>query len=318
MPFLYGQADEKFIKLDIDSSTQKLKPLDSYKFHLNTQLEGHQKIKPDEVSIRLKTSPDTLVEICLTMLDAIPLPYPFYWNTLEVANWIRKLGFPQYQNTFKKNLINGRSLLRLDASYLEKLNIKDFNHMKIIMNAIRSLYGFEKSSFKRSISLPHRNLESLYKFYKTKTGPNYEKNRLSDVGRIYHVIRPRPLYETHWQILEKCLQHTDPKETECIGDPTRNKNKMYTPKKGESPTVCHSPKKTQRECSGIPPCMCNWTQEVDLRQPWQLKCLGKEKKNRHKMETHECNLQVCSLCDLHKGLTVLQKYIPDKYGTTFL
>ncbi|XP_055857619.1 uncharacterized protein LOC129920298 isoform X2 [Episyrphus balteatus] len=293
MPFLYGKSDE------------------------NSQLEGIQKIKSSEVSIRLRTSPDKLVEICASVLDKIELPYPFYWSVLEVADWIRKQGFPQYQNTFKKNQVNGKTLIRLDASYLVKMNIKDFNHLQIITHAIRNLYGVEKSVFNRSISMPDRTLKSLHIFVRTKTGFKCDIIRPSDVCRFYHLIRPISLYETHWQSMERWLKHTVPFETQLIGDLFKTKNNMFNPTNKQ--TIPIGPKKNHRDCSGMPPCMCNWTIEKDLISPRQLKCLKTGNKIYHKLRTNEkCKcFEMCKCNESRKGLTVLKENVSHKYDLTY-
>lgn len=64
---------------------------------------------------------EKLTTLCGYVVDELKLPMQFTWTTDEVLEWIRDLGFPEYMNTFKVNLINGRNLLLIDASALVKI-----------------------------------------------------------------------------------------------------------------------------------------------------------------------------------------------------
>lgn len=172
------------------------------------------------------------------------------------------------------NLINGHTLLLLDASALSAMNIKDFNHIKHIAYGIRSLFYFEMTKFGRSITLAPDFHYELYKLFRVKTGLKYELTRRSDLWRRMQLIREKVPNYTHWELLERWLAMVkDPKYVERIGCIHRyNIYKCHTkPAQSSSGTDSES----RMACLCMPPCECNWT-EADLRPPWRLKCLQRE------------------------------------------
>ena len=64
--------------------------------------------------------------------DQNGVPLMLKWTTHDVANWIRdEVGFPQYQECFRANFIDGRQLINIDASSLPRIGVTDFEHVKV-------------------------------------------------------------------------------------------------------------------------------------------------------------------------------------------
>lgn len=63
------------------------------------------------------------------------------WGIQEVGDWIVEIGFPQYRTCFEANSFHGPKLLMLTMDKLPSMNIKNFDHMKEIMKALRRLKG---------------------------------------------------------------------------------------------------------------------------------------------------------------------------------
>ncbi|XP_053881289.1 sterile alpha motif domain-containing protein 15 isoform X1 [Malaclemys terrapin pileata] len=62
--------------------------------------------------------------------ESQPGPACLAWSPLEVAEWVRQLGFPQYEECFTTNCITGRKLIHVNCSNLPQMGITDFDHMK--------------------------------------------------------------------------------------------------------------------------------------------------------------------------------------------
>lgn len=140
-------------------------------------------------------------------MNELELPLQFKWTTDDVLAWIEKLGFPQYRNTFNVNLINGRTLLLIDASALVKMNVKDFDHIKTITKEIRRLYKIELEKFGRSISLPPKHPETHYKFYKIPTGPVYELCKRTELFKKMKLMGEAEVQLNHFEKLHQWLKH---------------------------------------------------------------------------------------------------------------
>ncbi|EDW71317.1 uncharacterized protein [Drosophila virilis] len=275
MPYLYGIADTKFlVGKGILKKKTKQNEYPPIKFRNHPQNAGHVKFDRNAWPIQFRVQPDSLVELCVNVVDKLPLPSVYEWNDMDIRRWIKSYGYPQYMNTFRVNMIWGRKLLLLDADALAAMNIKDFEHIKHITYGIRMLFHFELAKFSRSISLPDENPNELYLLWHTQTGLNYDAVRRSDLYRRMQLIRERALNLDHWDMLEMWLRRErERKYTELIAlVPRRN---MYRcPQRAtevasetESLTIedpiCHV-------C--IPPCECEW-RERDTRLPWRIKCI---------------------------------------------
>ncbi|CAL8084306.1 unnamed protein product [Calicophoron daubneyi] len=94
------------------------------------------------------------LEICRTTV----IPEASHWTIEQVCEWIESIGFPYYKNCFIDNYIDGKKLIKVDASTLPMMNITKFNHIQIITRSIRELLNLEEPNAKRTIRLPPRNM----------------------------------------------------------------------------------------------------------------------------------------------------------------
>ncbi|XP_016075880.1 PREDICTED: sterile alpha motif domain-containing protein 15 [Miniopterus natalensis] len=102
------------------------------------------------------------------------------WSPEEVAKWISKLGFPQYQECFTTNFISGRKLIHVNCSNLPQMGITDFEDMKVISRHTRELLGIEEPLFNRTICLPYRDNIGLFLEQKGHTGVKSDSLTLSE------------------------------------------------------------------------------------------------------------------------------------------
>uniref|UniRef100_A0A1A9WXY1 SAM domain-containing protein n=1 Tax=Glossina brevipalpis TaxID=37001 RepID=A0A1A9WXY1_9MUSC len=316
MRYLYKEADEKFVR----EKTMREKPhvLSSYQFRPNIQTYGKPKFDKNDVSIALKCTPDTLLALCSKLVDSFPLVSIYEWNIEDICRWVRRRGYPQYQNTFRENLINGRTLLLLDASALAAMNIRDFKHAHDIAYGIRQLFYYEITKFGRSITLaPEFHLE-LYKLFRIKTGAKYEKIRRTDLWRRMQLIREKTPTCSHWEILERWQTMSETSNIRFGYVPRQELYKCDKKKKIEEPP------KPALHCFCLPPCDCYWT-EKDTSFPWRLECLPHLPRfdSEIVIPCEECPM-VCTCRWSSKKykqrsvLSCLQQYMPQKYGNAFI
>ncbi|XP_065449493.1 sterile alpha motif domain-containing protein 15 isoform X3 [Chrysemys picta bellii] len=102
--------------------------------------------------------------------ESQPGPACLAWSPLEVAEWVRQLGFPQYEDCITTNCITGRKLIHVNCSNLPQMGITDFDHMKEISWHVRELLGIEEPLWSRSIALPYRDNLGLFLEHKAPTG----------------------------------------------------------------------------------------------------------------------------------------------------
>ncbi|XP_011843673.1 PREDICTED: sterile alpha motif domain-containing protein 15 [Mandrillus leucophaeus] len=102
------------------------------------------------------------------------------WDPEKVAEWISQLGFPQYKECFITNFISGRKLIHVNCSNLPQMGITNFEDMKAISRHTRELLEIEEPLFKRSISLPYRDIIGLYLEQKGHTGIKSDALTLSE------------------------------------------------------------------------------------------------------------------------------------------
>uniref|UniRef100_A0A1A9WJ65 SAM domain-containing protein n=1 Tax=Glossina brevipalpis TaxID=37001 RepID=A0A1A9WJ65_9MUSC len=319
MLFLYRKSDEKFVKAK-RKPPQPPHPLSKFKFRLNAATRGFMgSFDKKDLPIVFKCSPDTLINLCSKVIDAMPLVNVYEWNIEDICRWLRQLGYRQYQNTFRDNLIHGRTFLLLDASALSAMNIRDFNHIRDIAYHIRSLFFYEMTKFGRSISLPPEYLLELYKLFRTKTGKKYEDVRRVDLWRRMQIIREKAPNYSHWELLENALcKEKITKSYDLFGyAPRRDLYKCAVTKRDEE--VKNLPIE-RRNCHCLSPCECHW-REMDTNEPWRFKCLP------HLPAKDEEFVQNCPDCInpctcrwtskkfmTHHVLSCLQQAFPHKYG----
>ena len=221
-----------------------------------------------------------------------------------------------FQRTFQDNLIDGRSLLLLDAVALSAMNIKDFDHIREIAYSIRKLFFFELTKFSRSISLAPEYHYELYKLFRVKYGSKYESTRRSDLWRKLQLIREKTPYLSHWETLERWLDiESQPTCIERIGG--INRYNLYKCKK--RPAISKSPKTIKPiKCKCMPPCECYWD-EGDLKKPTRFKCLKNLPADEYRSPVC-AGLPPCTCYWTSKKyitntvLSCLQHAFPTKYG----
>uniref|UniRef100_A0A1B0BLW7 SAM domain-containing protein n=1 Tax=Glossina palpalis gambiensis TaxID=67801 RepID=A0A1B0BLW7_9MUSC len=318
----YHRSDEKFVKA-AERRPPPPHPLTKFSFRLNAATRGFSdSFNKKDVPIVFKCSPDTLLNLCSKIVDAMPLVNIYEWNIEHICRWLRQLGYRQYQNTFRENLINGRTLLLLDASALSAMNIRDFTHTLDIAYRIRMLFFYEMTTFGRSISLPSEFLFELYKLFRTKTGKKYEDVRRVDLWRRMQIIREKAPNYSHWELLERLLaKEKDRKSYDRFGYAPRHK--LYKC----SNTVAVEPEKQSKArklaCYCLPPCDCHW-KPTDLRVPWRFKFLSylPAEDDEFVLNCPTC-LNPCT-CRwnskkfmTHGVLSCLRKAFPQKYSGTY-
>lgn len=200
------------------------------------------------------------------IVDDFELPIYFKWKNEDVLQWMNDLGFPQYQNTFKSNFINGRTLLLIDAPALVKMNIKDFGHIKTITKEIRRMYKFELETFNRSLSLPLRNPETLFKFYKIPTGPIHELCSVTGFFKKMKLMGEVQVQLNHFEKLHKWLKHVPDLQNIRIGG-IRKINMYFVKSNPNRELEKFVPVSTCKCTMGI--CECNWT-DIEKRKPWRM------------------------------------------------
>lgn len=97
MRYLYGDSDEKYVKPDDRRSREEPTALSTYKFHLDSITEGRPKFDKYDIPIVFKCSPDTLLNLCAVIVDALPLTSVYEWTIEDICKWLRGYGYRQYQ-----------------------------------------------------------------------------------------------------------------------------------------------------------------------------------------------------------------------------
>ncbi|KAK7495023.1 hypothetical protein BaRGS_00013663 [Batillaria attramentaria] len=129
------------------------------------------------------------------------IPSAMYWTVEQVADWIDELGFPHYRNCFTTNLIDGRMLIRIEASAFPRIGITDFEHIKIIAKSIRDILTVEEPDWTRSISLPPRSDLGMYLEVKSVRGKNIDTMTMQQFQQQYPDPKWRPPLANHCLIL---------------------------------------------------------------------------------------------------------------------
>lgn len=131
------------------------------------------------------------------------VPRVLYWTVENVADWIEELGFPDYRSCITENRINGRKLIRIDASALPKIGITDFEHIKIVAKSIRDLLTIEEPDWTRSISLPPRSDIGMYLEMKSANGKTLDGITFKQFNLNYVDSKWRPPLSNHCLILPR-------------------------------------------------------------------------------------------------------------------
>ncbi|CAG9803957.1 unnamed protein product [Chironomus riparius] len=210
------------------------------------------------VDSTLKTA-NPLTFICCCVLNKLELPQQFEWTTDDVLNWINALGFPEYKDSFRVNFIDGKKLIRIDTSALIKMNIKNFNHIKLITKSIRKMYGIEIENSKRSISLPFSEPLDLYKLHKSYSGYSYEVITCCDFFKKVTLLKDVPEKLNHFELLHNWFKHIPDFQNTRIGN-IKTKNVCHV-KRNLEPVDNISFESVESCFCEMPPCNCKWTVE---------------------------------------------------------
>lgn len=231
--------------------------MESFKFKLDplfqTDIKSSKKKYVNKPPRATWVTPHNLSNLTQNISDFAPLPEAFKWSNKDVLKWIEKLGFPQYKNTFRENIIIGRRLMMVDANALVRMNITDFNHIKKITESIRQIFQIEYPEFKRSISLPPNLPDTQFKQYRVSNGPKYELPRRSDVLRKYKILGEK-MDKDHWTQLYEWLQQKPDFQNVRIGNIPRPNLYFVKYHKSEPSNNLES----EICCECIPPCECGW------------------------------------------------------------
>lgn len=129
------------------------------------------------------------------------VPACLYWSVDQVADWIEELGFPNYKECFKQNVIDGRKLILIEASAFPNIGITDFEHIKMIAKSIRDLLEIEEPDWTRSISLPPRSTLGMYLETKASNGKTKDSLTYKNFVLNLNDSKWRPPLANHCLIL---------------------------------------------------------------------------------------------------------------------
>ncbi|SPP86093.1 uncharacterized protein LOC117587724 [Drosophila guanche] len=151
----------------------------------------------DDIPLPFKATPDSLFNLCAAVVDAQGRTEVFKWSILDVADWLRDFGYPEYEQTFKENHIDGHKLLSLDAISLVALNIRNFEHIRHLGRGIRALYRKELQTATET-----KQHSEVYKTFKARTGRSYEGLRETELLGRMHMIRSVFRDVNDWDMME--------------------------------------------------------------------------------------------------------------------
>lgn len=210
-------------------------------------------------------TPETLELLSNHTVDHLELPEAFTWTVDDVSFWIKSLSFPQYENTFRVNFIDGRRLLLVDAAALVKMNVRDFDHIKMITKSVRGLFEVNVEMFDRSISLLPGHPEILFKFHKVPTGESRNQCTQSTCFNQLNHTKEATVALNHFEKLHEWFKHIPNSQNIRVGG--INRVNLYF----VEPNPHREMEKFEENCCGceIPPCECNWS-DKQKRKPWRL------------------------------------------------
>uniref|UniRef100_T2M423 Sterile alpha motif domain-containing protein 15 n=1 Tax=Hydra vulgaris TaxID=6087 RepID=T2M423_HYDVU len=108
--------------------------------------------------------------------DENGVPMVLSWSVADVGLWVRDvLQYPEYEECFVKNFINGQKLIYIDASILPRIGVTNFLHIMDIASKVRVLLGIEDPFWNRSITLPSRDPVGHFLERKSITGNNADR-----------------------------------------------------------------------------------------------------------------------------------------------
>ncbi|TDG47215.1 hypothetical protein AWZ03_006346 [Drosophila navojoa] len=156
-----------------------------------------------DVPLSFRATPDSLFSLCAAVVDAQARTEVFKWSINDVAQWLRDFGYPEYEETFRENYIDGHKLLNLDAIALVALNIRDFEHIRHLGRGIRALYRKELQTATET-----KKQSEVYKAFRSRTGRKYEGLRETELLGRMHMIRSVFQDINEWDLMELHMART--------------------------------------------------------------------------------------------------------------
>ncbi|EDW63545.1 uncharacterized protein Dvir_GJ15442 [Drosophila virilis] len=150
-----------------------------------------------DVPLSFRATPDSLFNLCAAAVDAQARTEVFKWSINDVAEWLREFGYPEYEETFRQNYIDGHKLLNLDAIALVALNIRDFEHIRHLGRGIRALYRKELQTATQT-----KHQSEVYKSFRFRTGRKYEGLRETELLGRMHMLRSVFQDINDWELME--------------------------------------------------------------------------------------------------------------------
>ncbi|KAH8237825.1 hypothetical protein KR032_002926 [Drosophila birchii] len=157
----------------------------------------------EDVPLPFKASPDSLFNLCAAVVDSQARTEVFKWSINDVTDWLRNFGYPEYEETFRENYIDGHKLLNLDAVSLVALNVKNFEHIRHLGRGIRALYRKELQTATET-----KQQSEVYKTFRARTGRRYEGLRETELLGRMHMIRSVFRDVNDWDLMELHLSRT--------------------------------------------------------------------------------------------------------------
>ncbi|XP_017850305.1 uncharacterized protein LOC108605187 [Drosophila busckii] len=176
-----------------------------------------------DVPLSFKATPDSLFNLCTAVVDAQTRNEVFKWDINDVASWLRDFGYPEYEQTFKENYIDGHKLLNLDAIGLVALNIRDFEHIRHLGRGIRALYRKELQ-----MATETKQQSEVYKSFRARTGRKYEGLRETELLGRMHMLRSVFQDINEWELMELHMARTPVRRYREVVAGTRRYN-LYGP-----------------------------------------------------------------------------------------
>lgn len=149
------------------------------------------------------------------------------------------------------------------------MNIKNLDHIKITTEDLRRMYNIELEKFNRSISLPPKQPETLFKYHKIPSGPVYDLFLRTEFFKKMRFMQEMKVPLNHFKKLHQWLQHIPDFQNVRIGDIKRIN--LYFVKPNPHREIEKFVGETKCKCK-MPPCECNWSEMG--KTPWRLAFLA--------------------------------------------
>lgn len=68
-----------------------------FKFETHLTVQSVKKYDKMDLPIEFKVSPESLLHLAAKVVDALTLPDVYQWTDRDVCNWLKRLGYQQYE-----------------------------------------------------------------------------------------------------------------------------------------------------------------------------------------------------------------------------